>query len=275
MNCPNDECSAEVPPHKRNCVVCGADAGCPNVRAASEFIEVRALAFRFERARTHAKSVGAEQLFSEFCNAVRSSKAVVSLPLSRINELVSSDNSLYETFYQGVEADRRLPEINEWDSIRQSVDALVFPHYFKEIRFGALTLDGRGVAKYGGLSIVLRDVAIRNRTSVFEENTIEFVKRHVAKGSAIPAGYRAVWDARHRLAAAKIAPEFCSSTKKEDFPSLLLDGDDFVEVHIFGPIHRRAIERLTGKRPKQRSDRVLLKSIERKVKEVGAQVKIK
>lgn len=275
MNCPNDECSAEVPPHKRNCVVCGADAGCPNVRAASEFVEVRALALRFEQARNNAKSVGAEQVFSEFCYAVRSSKAVVSLPLSRINELVSSDNSLYGTFYQGVEADSRLPEINEWDSIRQSVDALVFPHYFKEIRFGALTIDGLGVAKYGGHSIVLRDVAIRDRTSVFEENTIEFVKKHVPKGCALPAGYRAVWDARDRLAAAKVAPEFCSSTKKEDFPSLLLDGDDFVEVHIFGPIHRRAIEKLTGKRPKQRNDRVLLKSIERKLKEVGAQVKIK
>ena len=237
-------------------------------------MEVRALDLRFEQARTNTKSVGAEKVFSEFCNAVRSSKAVVSLPLRRIHQLVSSDNSLYETFYQSVEADSRLPEINEWDSIRQSVDALVFPHYFKEIRFGALTLDGLGVAKYGGLSIVLRDVAIRNRTSVFEENTIEFVKKHVPQGSAIPAGYRAVWDARDRLAAAKIAPEFCSSTKKEDFPSLLLDGDDFIEVHIFGPIHRRAIEKLTGKRPRHKSDRVLLKSIERKVKEVSAQVKI-
>ena len=275
MNCPNGECSAEVPAHKRNCVVCGTDAGCPNVRVASEFIEVRALALRFEQARTNAKSVGSEQVFSEFCNAVRSSKAVVSLPLSRINELVSSDNSLYGTFYQGVDADSRLPESNEWDSIRQSVDALVFPHYFKEIRFGALTLDGLGVAKYGDLSIVLRDVAIRNRTSVFEENTIEFVRKHVPKGSAVPPGYRAVWDSRERLAAAKIAPRILSSTKKEEFPALLLDGDDFIEVHIFGPIHRRAIEKLTGKRPRQRTDRVLLKSIKRKVEEVGAEVEVK
>ena len=106
MNCLNGECSAEVPAHVRNCVVCGTDAGCPNVR---------------------------------------SSKAVVSLPLSRVNELVSSDNSLYCTYYQGVDADSRLPESNEWDSVRQSVDALVFPYYFKEIRFGALTLDGRRI----------------------------------------------------------------------------------------------------------------------------------
>ena len=101
------------------------------------------------------------------------------------------------------------------------------------------------------------------------------MRKHVPKGSAVPPGYRAVWDSRERLAAAKIAPRILSSTKKEEFPALLLDGDDFIEVHIFGPIHRRAIEKLTGKRPRQRTDRVLLKSIKRKVEEVGAEVEVK
>lgn len=274
MNCPNSECSAEVPAHERNCVVCGTDAGCPNVRAALEVIEVKSLTVRVEEAQKYAKSVGAERVLSEFCDAVRSAKAVVSLPVSRVNELVSSDNALYGTFYQCVDADSRLPESNEWDSLRQSVDALVFPYYFKEIRFGALTLDGRGVAKYGGLSMLLRDAAIRNRATVFEENTVTFVNKRVHRGDAIPTGYRAVWDSRDRLAAAKIGPKIVSSTTKEEFPALLLDGDDFIEVHIFGPIHRKAIEKLTGKRPRQRTDRVLLKSIERKVKELGAEFEV-
>ena len=229
---------------------------------------------RVEKAQADAKSAGTEQVLAEFRDAVRSSKAAVSLPLSRVNELVSSDNTLYSTFYQGVDSHSRLPESNEWDSVRQSVDALLFPYYFKEIRFGALTHDGFGVAKYGGLSIVLRDAAIRNRASVFEENTFEFVRKHVPKGSAIPAGYRAVWDSRDSLAAAKIAPRIFSSTKKGEFRTLLLDGDDFIEVHIWGPIHRRAIEKLTGKSPRQKIDRVLLESIKRKVKEVGAEVEV-
>ena len=271
MSCPNGECLADVPAHERYCVVCGTDAGFPNVRAALEINEVKALTWRVEKAHTYAKSVGAQGVLSDFRDAVRSAKAVISLPLSRVHALVSSDNSLFGTFYKCVDADARLPETNEWDTVRQSVDALVFPYYFKEIRFGALSLDGLGVAKYGGLSMTLRDTMIRKRTSVFEENTIEFVNKRVPRGDPIPVGYRATWDSRDQLAAAKVAPQMASFTKKEEFPNLLINGDDFMEVHIFGPIHRRAIEKLTGKYPNNKSDRVLLKSVERKLKEVGAE----
>ena len=274
MNCPNSDCSAEIPAHVRFCVVCGTDVGCPNVRAASDVEEVQALDERVEKAHAHAKSVGAGEVLESFFKAVKSSKAVVSLPLGRIKELVTSDNSLYGTFYQGVEADMRLPEGNEWDSIRQSVDALVFPYYFEEIRFGALTLDGIGVSKYGNLSIVLIDSAIRNRSTVFEENTIEFVRSHKLIGDVIPPGYRAVWDSRDKLATAKLAKKIRSSTTNEEFPKLLLDGDDYIEVHIYGPIHRRAIEKLTGTRPTNRYDRVIFESIEHKMREVDAEVEV-
>ena len=274
MNCPNIDCSEEVPAHVRNCVVCGTDVGCPNVRAASEFEEVQALDERILKANAHAISVGAREVLESFCEAVNSSKAVVSLPLGKLNELVASDNSLYRTFYQDVAADMRLPEGNEWDSIRQSVDALVFPLYFEEIRFGALTLDGIGVSKYGKLSIVLKDAAIRNRSTVFEENTIEFVRSHELIGDVIPPGFRAVWESRGKLATAKLAPRVSSSTSSEEFSSLLLDDDDFIEVHIYGPIHRRAIEKLTGTRPTNKYDRAIFKSIKHKMREVDAEVEV-
>ena len=207
-----------------------------------------------------------------FCDAVRNSKAVISLTIGRLNKLVSSDNSLYETFYQSVDADSRLPEDNEWDRLRQSVDALVFPYYYDQIRFGALTLDGLGVRKYGDLSIVLKDISIRSRATLFEKDTIEFVKSNIQTGISIPPGHRAVWETRDRLAAAKIATNILASTKEASFPALLLDGDDYIEVHIFGPIHRRAIEKLTGKRPKPKADRLIFRSIERKMKEIGVEV---
>lgn len=277
MNCPNNDCSAEVPAHVRNCVVCDTDVGCPNVRAASDVEEVQALDERFNKAYAYAKSVGAGEVLESFCEAVQSSKAVISLPVSRINELVASDNSLYGTFYQGVEADMRLPEGNEWDTIRQSVDALVFPYYFEEIRFAALTLDGIGVGKFGGLSIVLKDVAVRNRSTVFEENTVVFVRKQNLNlfREGIPPGYRAVWDSRDKLATTKLSRRIRSSTTDEEYPSLLLDGDDFIEVHIYGPIHRGAIEKLTGTRPTNRYDRVIFKSIENKMREIDAEVEVK
>ena len=274
MNCLNEECNAVIPAHSRYCVVCGNDAGYPNVRAASQVSEIDALQDRVESARKYAMSVGAEHVLNSFCDAVRNSKAVITLPLGRLNKLVSSDNSLYESFYQSVDADSRLPEDNEWDRLREPVDALVFPYYYKQIRFGALTLDGKGVRKFGDLSIVLKDTSIRSRTTLFEKDTIEFVKSNIQEGISIPPGHRAVWETRDRLATAKIATNILASTKEESFPALLLDGDDYIEVHIFGPIHRRAIEKLTGKRPKSKADRLIYRSIERKVKEIDVEVEV-
>jgi len=46
--------------------------------------------------------------------------------------------------------------------------------------------------------------------------------------------------------------------------------DDFIEVHIWGPIHRTAIERVVGPKAKSREDRVLWNSLETKLSEVGA-----
>lgn len=275
MRCPNPECGEEVPDHVRHCVVCGTDAKVPNVRAANRVSEVGALEQRVSASESEAQLRGCDAVVKDFRRTVANSAAVVCRSLGKVNELLSSDNQLFATFYQGVNGDSRLPEDNEWDRIRQSVDSLLFPYYFEELRFAVLSIDGTGVTGYGEYCIVLKDIAIKTRTTVFEENTVLFIRRHrVVAGDSLPLGYRATWENRDSLAVAKLAKKLTPSTVPSEYQSILIpstatDGD-FIEVHIYGSIHRKAVKHLSGPEPHKKADKVIFRSVIRKLKEIGA-----
>jgi|SRR5438552_6173616 len=275
MNCPNTECQQPFPDHVRFCIVCGADVGFPNVRAAQRAEEIAALDDRIKRVFATAAEGGYVSVLAQFEAAVAKSVAVINRPLLKVSELVSSDNALSSTFHQQVEEGSRLPEENRWDQARQAADALLFPYYFREITFGALSLDRKGIDAYGNYSIVLRESAIRARASVFEGNSLLFVQRNsVVAGQSVPAGFRASWGNRARLALAKCASTLTMGTEEKDFPAILVSSmpadPDFIEVHIYGPIHRRGIAAVRGPAPKRPAERAIVDSIRRKLKEVGA-----
>ncbi len=277
MKCTN--CKEEVPMHVRSCVVCGADVGFPNVRAASTVEESSALQLRFDESKKHADSHGCSEILDSFRTAVANSSAVVCSSLSKVHELLSSDNLLYQTFYQVIGSEGRLPENNEWDKIRESIDSLLFPHYHEHIRFGSLSIDRKGLPGYGGYCMALKDVAIKDRATVFEENSILFIKkRRIVPGDELPYGYRATWERKDLLAAAKLGKRLTSVTKVEEFSHILVSSSakdaDFIEVHIYGPIHRRSIEYLSGREPRERADKVLLKSVLQKLKDIGVSAEI-
>lgn len=275
MECPNPECRATLPDHVRHCVVCGADAKVPNVRAAGKEEEVRALQLRVADAQTDALTHGYDAILKDFGDAVSGSVAVICRALGKVSELLSSDSQLFGTFYQGISSDTRLPEDNEWDRIRQAVDSLLFPFYYQELRFAALSIDGSGVTGYGEYCVVLNDVAIKERASIFEENTIVFVKRHrIVAGDRIPVGYKATWENRGLLAVAKLSSRLSPTTAPADYQSILINSgatdSDFIEVNIYGPIHRRAVKRVSGPEPHRKADKVIFRSMLRKLKEIGA-----
>ena len=159
------------------------------------------------------------------------------------------------------------------------MDGTLFPHYHKHICFAALSLNHHGPSKYGDYTIVLKEKMILQRATVFEGNSVSFCQKHrIVVGDSIPAGYRAEWPMRDKLAMAKLHDKIDGGTRPEQYPGILLhDGPDpdFIEVHIWGTIHRSAIERVIGPKPKRGTDRVLLNSLERKLKEVGAVLEIK
>ncbi|MBI3671133.1 MAG: hypothetical protein HY237_15300 [Acidobacteria bacterium] len=196
--------------------------------------------------------------------------------------LVSSDNQLYASFYQLVGAGARRPEDTPVEKARLLADDLLFPYYREEMRFAALSLDGLGATSYGECSLVLKDGPIRERATVFEENSVYFCKRRdLGLNRSVPPGYRATWDERDQLAVAKLESVLQPETQPSDFARILLrphvkpKEDDFIEVHIYGPLHRRNIERLVVRRPKK-TDGPLLKEIARILKdpEVGGTVEI-
>lgn len=279
MDCP--QCGVTVPECERHCPGCQADIGFPNVRAAAAPAEEAALDARVHDAEVSTAARGCRPILDSFGIAVLQSKVVLCRSLGILYRLVSSDTELYSTYYRAREAGTRLPEDNEWDRYRGAVDGTLFPNYHKDIVFAALTLDNHGVQRFGAYAVFLRDAMIQHRASVFEENSRCFCVRHkVTAGLPIPPGYRATWKERNRLAIAKLHSKLDGTTAENDFPGVLLsqgkvaDDDNFIEVHIFGPIQRRAIERVVGPKPKKRQDVALWKALDGCLKEVGAVLEV-
>lgn len=281
MICPTKECGVPIPNHIRFCTNCSADVGFPNVRAAQDHAETAALQARCETARVSAKAGKYDLMLQQFVQAIRGSKAVINRDIGRAQLLLSNDNVLYNTFYQEVQSQARVPANNPFDHGRASVDSALFPLYHEEIRFAALSLDGKGLPKYGALTMILKEGIIKDRATVFEENSMVFCARHqVVAGSPIPPGYRAVWIERHLLAEAKLYFELTPSTTPNQFPQILLQegagsaDDNFIEVHIHGSFGRHGLERVTCPLPIKKADQAILKSLQSKLKKINVPVEI-
>ena len=107
MNCPNCNCGAEVPAHVERCIVCGADVGFPNVRAAQENAEVTALELRVNGARVTAVARGTLAVLESFGKAVKASQAIIARPLGDLDALAKSNSALYISFHSQVRAGAR------------------------------------------------------------------------------------------------------------------------------------------------------------------------
>jgi hypothetical protein len=141
---------------------------------------------------------------------------------------------------------------------------LLFPGYKDQILFAALSLDGVGVTDYGSCSMVLKNLAINERATVFEENCLDFSRRRkLGFGKPVPPGFRAVWQERDLLGCAKLSDRLDSSTPEKSFPAILKSGKDFVEVHIYGALHRGSLERIVLARPPKGFDKSLFSEIKR------------
>jgi hypothetical protein len=233
---------------------------------------------RLVDAETSARARKCEDILKDFGKAVLQSRAVICRNLGVVSNLVSSDNALYASYYKQVEGEVRLPEDNRFDRGRAAVDGTLFPNYQKHICFAALSLDKVGPTAFGDYTVVLKEKMIFQRATVFEENSFSFcqTKHHIVVGDSIPPGYRAIWSQRDYLAMAKLHSKLDPATRADQYASILVGrcpdprDDDFIEVHIWGTIHRTAVERVVGPPPKGREDRVLWNSLSKKLAEVGA-----
>src|SRR4051812_800804 len=145
-------CTHEVPIGSRCCPHCARPALFWNVKEADDPAEHQELQARYEQALEDAARRGAGAIVAEFETAVASSRVVITRRVEELERLSSSDKELYSTFYKLIRAELRLPAGNQWDRLRRIADEGLFPGYKEEIRFGALSLDGRGLPAYGDAS---------------------------------------------------------------------------------------------------------------------------
>jgi len=271
-------CGNNIPLSAERCPHCALPGIFPNVRAAEQVEEQEALNKRYQESLQRAASSSCEQVAKDFETALLDSQAVIARSLLDASRLVSSDKQLYATFYQLVEAGVRLPSGSKWDPLREVADSALFPGYKKQVHFAALSLDGWGLSNYGDCFLVLRNQMIGHRASVFEENSVIFMEKHkipMSQAHNLPAGYRATWGERAKLCLAKLVYKLHLNTREDAFARILLkegktsEEDSFVEVHIWGPMTARTIERVIVNKPKRRADRVILKSLYEKLLKVG------
>jgi len=220
-----------------------------------------------------------EPILDQFENAVRQSKAVICRRWGVVTKVSEHGDDLFKTYYRQLADGDRLPQDSYFDRARLAIDTTFFPYYHEDINFAALSLDGAGPASYGECSFVFREDVISHRTTVFEENALVFCEKHPFQvGQEPPAGYRTVWEDRHRLAAAKLHVEINDRTEPDKFAGILLkqkgrtDTDEFIEAHIYGKLDLKAVERFIAPKPKRKDDRVLAQRLKRKLREAGAEI---
>ncbi len=245
--CPS--CKSQTSQCMRYCPTCGADMGCPNVRAATSNGEASALSSRYEAAQKHAQSRDVEKEFSSLTDTIATaSHVVVAMPPFVARMLLLDPRRLYAGYEALVDSHTRAPAPFQFDSERRSVSGKLFGSYANDINYGLLSLDGRGLSNYGSVFACLHDFAVKDRVSFLHENSYHFLQKYASSPQAtIPLGFRSDWTHKSLLAAAKIEANLAKgSTPMEWADQLVASGkdrasDEFIEAHIYGPFNALSI----------------------------------
>jgi hypothetical protein len=278
---PCPKCRNDIPQPAPCCPHCGEPGNFWNVINANEDGERAALESRYNAAKADALAKGTDAIVQDFENAIAGSIAVIARSDVDVHRLANSARQLYGTYYQQIDAGLRLPDSDEWDVAREITDGLLFPKYKEQIRFAALSLDGVGLSNYGSCSVTLRDELIAHRASVLVENSVLFMERNnvsVSRKPDIPKGFKAIWGERDKLCVAKLADRIDSATRPNQYSRILLkqgtspEDDEFVEVHIFGPITIRTMAKVTVTIPESGPRRTIVEALKFKLAKHGVAI---
>lgn len=248
------------------------------VRKAETAEETNALQLRLKNAFDSAHAGGYARVLNAFGEAVSKSSAVIARRITEIDGMLEDETKTYTNYYYQVMGGARVPN-NNVDQIRLQFENALFPNYSQEIRYGALSINGKGLSSFGEYFMELKEEMISHRSTVFEENPLVFGDRQgLGLTDLMPPGYRATWLRRGDLAQAKLYSELSASTVANDFPSILMrdtgtsGAADYIEVHIYGTFNRSAIACVRGPDPKSREDRILWRKFKKKAAAAGIDV---
>lgn len=275
LACP--QCTSLIPDTREKCLTCGHNAGPPNVRAANTEDEVRALEERYQDALDSARQKGCLPVVEKLFDAVEKSSAVINVDAWFLDFFAMNPTALYTNYEKAVAGNARKPATLENDAARRVAGSTLFGEYAGEIIYGALSLTGLGPHSYGPCVMTLKEITINQRTTVLENNSYDFVRKHqLLLGKKRPIGYLASWSSRSKLAVAKLEPYITSQTTEADLHQLLLSTagnratDEFLEVHIYGPFDLAAIESVrVNSKAASRQDRSHLRMAKPHLKRAG------
>jgi hypothetical protein len=273
-------CGHPIPPPAERCPHCAQPGLFPNVRAAARDVETAALNDRYDAAKHDALARGVDGILQEFERAVMTAAVSITRPLLELQRLTSHDNELYASYYELTEAGVKLPKGEYWDTLREVTDSALFTGYRKHIKFAALTLNNRGLSNYGDCSMFLLEPMIAHRSSAFEENSVMFMihkEIRIANASNLPPGFRSTWADRGKLCVAKLAQRVEPSTTPDNYPDILMKqgatsaDDAFVEIHVWGPLTIRSIEKVTLF-PRRKASSALTNANREKLEKAGVAI---
>jgi len=264
----------------RVCAVCQSDVGYPNVRLADTAAERDELIDRVLQARQQIERAGVGPQAEMLQAAMDDVHIVFNRTLASLHTWLLSDSPQFVSFYRQLTVGRT-PTDSVWDLQRSSTDNTANPLSFPEISYAALSCNYGGMPYYGGYTVILKEEDLLHRTSLFEENPFSFCKAHgLAAGDKAPPGHRSTWENRGSLALAKLSRRLKAEMTPDDMAELIMEprGEtadcDFIEAHIFGPIHRRSIAMVVGPEPTDEFEALLWPSVKHMLSELGVEVEV-
>jgi hypothetical protein len=259
--------------------VCQADVGFPNVRATQQLNERKALANRVREGRKAAIARGAYAECRKLYRYVVSAPTFFNRRLPALGAWVSGPSPFFFGFHHEQTHGMR-PALDKWERTRIAVESTVNPGCYQHLNTAAISGLGLGLRHYGDYKITLNEKTISHRASIFEKNPFIFCADLALKvGDESPPGYRAGYWSRGSLAVAKLGDHLRPGMIDAEIAALVLDDAlghrqdcDFIEAHIFGPIHRDSIVRVQGPRPTSPSDQAIWEDIKERLTARGVVV---
>jgi hypothetical protein len=252
------ECNSDMAVSRRTCPHCGRPSLFPNVDLANDSPERKKLKDKYVAALDDCNRKGTKVLADDFENACKSSQAVFALNAQKLYREIASGTDVFETYYDIERLKNRTQDGSglDWGRLRPQAEIELLGDHFNidQIHYASLSLEGRAL-NYGDCIVTLSETMISHRATCFEGNTA--VLYHEKKTFADLC--RSDWQNRHEICVAMFAEQLALGSTPADFPAILVQAgktsieDQFVEVHLFGPMTVRTFESVRFDRKKHSS----------------------
>ena len=206
---------------------------------------------RYQDAINDCASRGVNDVANQFLSECSNSVAVIACPLKKFYRYIATGTDVFETYYdfERLRLRASLSAPLDWEKLRPQaeIELLGNAKNIEQIHYACLSIGGQGLESYGDCIVQLSSSMVAHRTSCFEGNTaVVYAVEH-----DFSRFLRSTWDERPKICLAMFGNKLNSTPNLNDFASILVHlgtepiDDEFVELHVFGPITSGRSNRLS------------------------------